>query len=226
MIENGGLNLLYTVFSCVRISVLCSKLSNRFPPIFEAKQKLYCLFFNWWFPQLIPCMLGKCVLMLVYDLEMWLWVAVYVQIFVCWIKQESPVWLCGLCWYIICLRGLGGAASGHVLGGTEIIAPYSHKRGISWQEPEMVTVSCSGGETHTHTRSKTGLKISETQLVKKMLWLPMPQCQHGFARQSTIIFTHTQWQEAKWARTTRGGQEMEDLAQWTTQISPGLKAKP
>lgn len=36
--------------------------------------------------------------------------------------------------YYLYLRGLGGAAtavSSHVLGGTEIIAPYSHKRGIS-----------------------------------------------------------------------------------------------
>lgn len=32
--------------------------------------------------------------------------------------------------YYLSLRGLGGAAtavSGHVLGGTEIIAPYSHE---------------------------------------------------------------------------------------------------
>lgn len=34
MIENGGLNLLYTVRSRVRISGLRSELSNRFPPIF------------------------------------------------------------------------------------------------------------------------------------------------------------------------------------------------
>lgn len=34
--------------------------------------------------------------------------------------------------YYSCLKGLDAAAvSGHVLGGTEIIALYSHKRGIS-----------------------------------------------------------------------------------------------
>lgn len=49
-------------------------------------------------------------------------------------------------------------------------------------------------EKRIHTQSKTTLKISETQLqlVKKMLWLLMPQCQHGFGRQSTVLsYLHT-----------------------------------
>lgn len=134
--------------------------------------------------------------------------------------------------YYSCLRGLDAAAvSGHVLGGTEIIALYSHKWGISWQEPETVTVSRSGRETHTHTWSKADLKISETYSQWKWCFrrqwkLVMPHCQHwSWFAQYYHIYTHPVAGIQVGQDDSRGTGDGGYLAQWGMGVSHSVKAK-